>query len=341
MVKIKDVADAAGVSTATVSRVLADKPHVRAEVKKRVLAVVKELNYQPNRVAQSLRSNTSKIIALIVADIENPFFQRVSRAVDDAAQELGYNVMLCNTDEDINKEKKCLDLLRVENVAGIILSPTKKGVANFAETYALDKPMVMIDRHVSNFDVDNVLIDNVSSAHTIVTHLIEHGYRRIAGIFGAESTTGQERCEGFIKALKDNEIKPVQELIKYTDPREDDGFATAMKLLQLQLRPDAIFTSNSLLAAGVLRAIRQSKLKIPEDIAIASFDDTSWAKLIEPALTVIEQPTYEIGRTATEMLIKRITDPSRSIREVVLKTKLIIRQSCGCPERKQDDFIGS
>jgi len=332
MVKIKDVADAAGVSTATVSRVLANKPHVREEVKKRVMAVVKDLNYQPNRVAQSLRSNTSRIIALIVADIENPFFQRVSRAVDDAAQELGYNVMLCNTDEDPAKEKKCLDLLRVENVAGIILSPTRKGIDNFAETYSLETPMVMIDRHVSNFEVDNVLIDNVSSAHTIVSHLIEHGYNRIAGVFGAESTTGQERREGFLKALKDNDIKPAHDLIKYSNPRENDGFKTAMDLLKRSDRPDAIFTSNSLLASGTIRAIRKSKLSIPSDIAVASFDDTSWAKLIDPALTVIEQPTYEIGRTATEMLIKRINDPTRANREVVLKTKLIVRQSCGCPD---------
>ena len=128
MVKIKDVADAAGVSTATVSRVLASKPHVRPEVKKRVMEVVKKLNYQPNRVAQSLRSHTSKIIALIVADIENPFFQKVSRAVDDTAQELNYNVIVCNTDEDPDKEKRCLDLLRVGNVAGAILAPTLKGL---------------------------------------------------------------------------------------------------------------------------------------------------------------------------------------------------------------------
>lgn len=330
MVKIKDVADAAGVSTATVSRVLANKPHVRAEVKKKVMAVVKELNYQPNRVAQSLRSNTSRIIALIVADIENPFFQRVSRAVDDVAQELGYNVMLCNTDEDPAKEKRCLDMLRVENIAGVILSPTKQGMENFSETYDLGIPMVMIDRHVNNFDVDNVLIDNVASAHTIVSHLIGHGYKRIAGVFGAGSTTGQERRDGFLKALKDHNIKPVHDLIKYSDPREADGFKTAMKLLQRSDRPDAIFTSNSLLASGILSAIRECKLSIPEEIAFASFDDTSWAQLLEPALTVIEQPTYEIGRTATEMLIKRIDDPSRSNREVVLKTKLIIRESCGC-----------
>lgn len=330
MVKIKDVAEAAGVSTATVSRVLANKPHVRDAVKEKVMAVVKELNYQPNRVAQSLRSNTSRIIALIVADIENPFFQRVSRAVDDVAQELGYNVMLCNTDEDPIKEKKCLDLLRVENVAGIIISPTRKGVNNFSETYSLGIPMVMIDRHVSNFDVDNVLIDNFRSAHTIVTHLLGHGYQRIAGVFGAESTTGRERKDGFIQALKDKDIEPVNDLVKFSDPREDDGFKTAMQLLEKKDRPDAIFTSNSLLASGILRAIRECKLSIPDDIAVASFDDTSWAKLIDPALTVIEQPTYEIGRTATEMLIKRIDDPTRSNREVILKTKLIVRQSCGC-----------
>ena len=329
MVKIKNVADAAGVSTATVSRVLANKPHVRPEVKERVMEVVRKLNYQPNRVAQSLRSNTSKIIALIVADIENPFFQKVSRAVDDAAQELGYNVIVCNTDEDPEKEEKCLELLRVGNLAGAILAPTLEGLENFNDIYSLGTPVVMIDRHASNYDVDNVLIDNVSSAHQIVTHLIEHGYRRLAGVFGS-STTGRERHDGFLKALKDHGLKPLKDLIKFTYAREEDGFKVAMKLLKMRDRPDAILTSNSLLAAGILLAIRKSGLAVPGDIAFASFDDTTWAKLIEPSLTVIEQPTYEIGRTAAELLIKRIQDPTRSNREVVLKTKLIVRQSCGC-----------
>lgn len=121
-------------------------------------------------------------------------------------------------------------------------------------------------------------------------------------------------------------------MIKYTDPREEDGFKTAMQLFEMEDRPDAIFTSNSLLASGILPATQTCKLSIPDDIAVASFDATSWAKLIDQPLTVIEQPTYEIGRTATEVLIKRINDPTRSNREVVLKTKLIIRQSCGCKE---------
>jgi len=327
MVKIKDVADAAGVSTATVSRVLANKPHVRPELKKHVMEIVEKLKYRPNRVAQNLRSSTSKIIALIVSDIENPFFQRVSRAVDDTALEQGYSVMLSNTDEDPTKEETCLNLLRDENIAGVILSPTRQTLESFTKTSALNIPMVIIDRHVSNLDIDNVIIDNVQSAYTLTSHLIEQGYQRIGGLFGMSSTTGRERREGFVKALKDHNIKPISDLIKYTKPREEDGYTTVMKLLKMQDRPEAILTSNSLLAAGALLAIRESKLAIPDDIALVSFDNPTWAKLVGPALTVIEQPTYEIGRTAAELLIKRIQDPTRSTREVVLKTKLIVRQS--------------
>jgi LacI family fructose operon transcriptional repressor len=183
---------------------------------------------------------------------------------------------------------------------------------------------------VSNAEVDNILIDNVQAAHSLATHLIEHGYRRFGGIFGMGSTTGPERREGFVRALKEHNIQPSSDLIKYANPREEDGFNTTMKLLELPEPPDAIFTSNSLLAAGALRAIRESKKAIPDEIALASFDETTWAKLVVPALTVIEQPTYEIGRTAAELLIKRIEDPTRSNREVILKAKLNIRQSCGC-----------
>jgi LacI family fructose operon transcriptional repressor len=330
MVKIKDVANAAGVSTATVSRVLANKPHVRQEVKARVMKVVKALNYRPNRVARSLRSRQSSIIGLIVSDIENPFFQQVGRAVEDAAHEQGYSVMLCNNDEDPEKEQRYLHLIRDENLAGIILSPTRQTADNFSSTSDLNIPMVVIDRRVSNGDVDNILIDNVQAAHTITTHLIAHGYRRIGAVFGIGSTTGRERREGFVQALKAHDLQPSTDLVKYANPREDDGFNTTLKMLQLPAPPEAILTSNSLLAAGALRALRESKKSIPEEVAFASFDETTWAKLVIPSLTVIEQPTHEIGRTATELLLKRIKDPTRSHREVILKAKLITRQSCGC-----------
>jgi DNA-binding LacI/PurR family transcriptional regulator len=330
MVSIKDVAQVAGVSTATVSRVLADSPRVRAVVRDRVMAVVKELDYSPNRVARNLRSRKSNVIGLIVSDIENPFFHQVSRAVEDAAHEQGYSVMLCNNDEDSDKEKRYLRLLRDENVAGVILSPTRPTADNFAETSMLNIPMVVIDRRVNNVAVDNILIDNVQSAHTIVSHLIQHGHHRIGAIFGAGSTTGRERHEGYVKALKDHHIQVLSELVAFTNPREEDGFSTTLKLLKLAEPPDAILTSNSLLAAGALGALRENNVSIPDEIALASFDETTWTRLVVPTLTVIEQPTHEIGRTATELLIKRIQDPKRSNREVILKAKLIVRQSCGC-----------
>jgi LacI family fructose operon transcriptional repressor len=329
MVKIKDVADAANVSTATVSRVLANKQNVRPEVKKRVLAAVKKLGYRPNRVARTLRSNKSKIIGLIVSDIENPFFQQVSRAVEDAALENGYSVVLCNADEKPEKEMRYLQLLHDENVAGIILSPTRQTAENDDTLSAFMMPIVIIDRHIKDGHFDTVTTDNVHATHTVVNHLISQGHKRIGGIFGSRSTTGRERREGYVQALKRNNIKPLPELVAFANHKEEDGFIATLKLLQLAEKPDAIFTSNSLLAAGALRALKICNIKIPNEIAFASFDETRWAALVEPPVTVIEQPTYEIGETATQLLIKRIKTPDCATREVILNTKLIVRKSCG------------
>jgi LacI family fructose operon transcriptional repressor len=329
MVKIKDVADAAEVSTATVSRVLANKPNVRPEVKKRVLEAVKMLGYRPNRVARALRSNKSNMIGLIVSDIENPFFQQVSRAVEDTALAHGYSVVLCNADEKPEKELMYLQLLHDENAAGVILSPTRQTAENFESLSALNMPLAIIDRGIKGGHFDNIITDNVQSAYTIVNHLIAQGHKRIGAICGASSTTGRKRREGYLQALEKNGIKSLPELIEFANHKEEDGYAAAMKLLQLKERPDAIFTSNSLLAAGVLRALKESNISIPEEIAFASFDETRWAALVTPPITVIEQPTYEIGQTATLLLAKRILDPNRATREVVLNTKLIVRRSCG------------
>jgi len=223
--------------------------------------------------------------------------------------------------------------MRDENVAGIILSPTPDSIHKLKEISDLNIPVVVIDRRIKDPAFDNVVIDNINACHTIVTHLIEHGHHRIAGIFGSDTTTGTERKEGFIRAFKDKEIIPEIDLIKATQPREEAGYKAALTLLNNSPLPDAIFASNSLLAAGALRALRHKNISIPDNIAFASFDETTWSKLIIPALTVIEQPTYEIGFTATELLINRIKDPSRYTREVVLQTKLIIRQSCGCKSK--------
>jgi LacI family fructose operon transcriptional repressor len=329
MTSIKKVAEEAGVSTATVSRVLSDKPHVRPELRKRVLAAMQDLDYRPNLVARSLRVQKSSIIGLIVSDIRNPFFTYVSRAVEDVAHAQGMSTFLCNSDENPDKEILYLEQMRGEIVAGIIFSPTRQIADTFSELVVADQPMVVIDRRVNNADVDSVMIDNVESAYRLAEHLIMHGYRRIAALFGIASTTGRERRKGFVQALRDHAIEPDPKLVSFINAREEDGYQATLKLLALPDRPEAIFTSNGLLATGTFRALRESGLAIPDEIAFATFDDTPWAGLVEPPVTVMQQPTYEIGKTAAELLLERIQDPSRPTRQVVLQSTLVIRRSCG------------
>jgi LacI family transcriptional regulator, fructose operon transcriptional repressor len=324
MVKIKDVAKEAGVSTATVSRVLAQKPYVTAEVQARVMAAVEKLGYRPNRVARSLRAQQSNTIGLIVSDIRNPYFTYVSRAVEDTANEHGYAVFLCNSDEDPDKEALYLNLLRDENVSGLILSPTKQTSDDFS-AINLNIPTVIVDRAIRHGDVDTVMIDNADAAYRLTCHLIENGYRRIGALFGEASATGRERRQGFEKALREYDLTPVA--MRYLPPRIQAGHEATAAILNAPDRPDAILATNSLLSAGALEAIRELNLSIPDDIALVGFDETTWSTLVQPTLTVIAQPTYEIGQTAMELLLKRIEQPDAPARQVILKGQLMARGS--------------
>lgn len=324
MSRIKDVAKVAGVSTATVSRVLANHARVKEETRQKVLSAVEQLNYRPNLIARSLRVQKSVKIGLLVSDVRNPFFTAISRAVEDAAYEQGYSVLMCNTDENPDKEELYLNVLHDENVAGMIFSPTQQFSAKLS-TFSSDIPLVIIDRAVKSDQVDMVLLDNIAAAYDLTTHLVENGYKRIAGLFGNASTTGRERNKGFLKALNENQLKPISQ--QFLSPRIKQGYEAAASLLDQRIRPDAIFTSNSLLTAGVFQAIRDRKLSVPGDVALVGFDQTTWGELVDPPITLISQPTEEIGRTATELLFQRIEEPGRSPKTVILKGTLIVRKS--------------
>jgi len=326
MAKIKDVADKAGVSTASVSRVLSGKENVSEEMRERVMVAVRELDYQPNLVARSLRSQQSTTVGLIVSDIRNPFFTDVSRAVEDTMHAQGFALFLCNADEDPDKETLYLDQMHAQNVAGIIYSPTRQSAISFRDL-DISVPTVIIDRAVRSNDVDMVLIDNIEAAYRLTEHLIENGYRRIAGLFGEASVTGRERRQGFEQALKDHHLSPSEGQVLHIPPKIEAGRATALKLLENGRRPDAIFTSNSLLTAGALMAIREQRVSVPDEVGLVGFDETTWGALVEPAITIIAQPTYEIGTTAAELLLQRVERPDRSPRKVILQGELVIRGS--------------
>jgi LacI family fructose operon transcriptional repressor len=325
MASIKEVAEAAGVSTATVSRVLTNRPHVKPALRERVMAAVAKLEYRPNLVARSLRSQHSSTIGLIVSDIRNPFFTAISRAVEDTAYAQGYSVIVCNSDESPEKESLYLQVMRDEHVAGVIFSPTRQTLTNFA-ALNIDFPTVLVDRALKNGAVDAVLLDNVAAAYDLTIHLIERGYRRIGGLFDA-SATGRDRRRGYEAALGEHGLAPAADYTKYVQPRIEAGYAGAMEMFDSTQPPDAIVATNSLLTAGALRVIHERNLNIPDQIALVGFDETIWATLVQPAITVMAQPTDEIGKTATELLLQRIVDRNRAPRTVILQGQLLARGS--------------
>ncbi|MBS3784630.1 MAG: LacI family DNA-binding transcriptional regulator [Anaerolineae bacterium] len=326
MVKIQDVADRAGVSTASVSRVLSGKENVSQEMRERVMVAVEDLDYQPNLVARSLRSQQSNTVGLIVSDIRNPFFTDVSRAVEDMVHQAGYALFLCNTDEDPSKEALYLDQMEAQNVAGIIYSPTRHS-ANTFNDLDISVPTVVIDRAVRSSDVDQVLIDNVDAAYRLTEHLIQNGYRRIAGLFGEASVTGRERRQGYEEALQAHDLVPPDGMVRHIPPKIEAGRETASEILRRDDLPDAIITSNSLLTVGALMAIRERELSVPDQIGLVGFDETTWGALVEPAVTIIAQPTYEIGNTAADLLLQRVARPERPTRKVILQGELVVRGS--------------
>lgn len=327
-VKIEDVARYAGVSTATVSRVLSGKQHVSQELRERVLEAIQDLNYRPSRVARSLRIQRSSIIGLIISDIQNPFFTSIVRAVEDVAQRSGYSVLLCNSDEDTAKEMMYIELMLAEHVAGIIVSPTDSESDMYLRLLEAGVPVVAIDRRVESVEIDTVINDNVTAARRIVEHLIENGHQRIGAVIGVmQASTGYERYSGYRTALEAHGLPVDENLVRVGMPRSHIGYTLTKELLALKNPPTAIFTGNNLLTVGALRAIDELGLCIPDNVALAAFDEMEWMFLIKPAITVVAQPTYEMGRSAAELLMRRIAEPDRSPQQIVLSAEIKFHES--------------
>ena len=310
---------------ATVSRVLANKGKVRPETREQVLEAVEALGYRPNRVASSLRKQKSNVIGLLVSDIRNPFFTAIARAIEDMAHQHEMSVFFCNTDEDPEKEERYLRTLLDEKVAGIILSPTTSEYDHFRSVLEMGTPIVVIDRRIEGAEADCVVCDNAVSAETLTNHLIEQGYQRIGAVIGLKvSTTGRERMAGYKASMRRHGLESLE---SFVEPNESASEAVVKQWLNAPHPPDAILAGNSRMVIGALNAIKNAGLSIPDDIALAAFDETIWTPHVASGITVISQPTYDIGRTAAELLMQRIADSQRPPRDVILKGKLIERSS--------------
>jgi LacI family transcriptional regulator len=327
---ISDVAGAAGVSTATVSRVLNGAASVDAQLARRVHDAVAALGYRPSGVARSLRRERTTILCLIISDIRNHFFTDVVRGIEDQASAAGYSLVLCNSDEDLRKEAGYLDLVVAERMAGAIISPASSRDTRLEPLLERGIPVVAMDRHAERDPVDAVVVDSVAGSREATAHLLASGYRRIACVTGPSHTsTGAARLEGWRRAHADAGLAADEALVAHADFREAGGLAAARGLLAPAhgAPPDAFFVANSLMTVGVLAAIEEAGLRVPHDVGVVGFDDPSWARLMHPALTAVDQPTYEMGRTAAELLSRRIAGGDEPPTTVVLSPTLLVRES--------------
>ena len=323
MVKIVDVAKRAGVSTASVSRVISGHPGISDELRERVNVAVKALGYRPDLAARRLRSGRTDTLGLIVSDIRNPFFTEVSRAVEDVAYQNGMRVLLCNADEDPDKEAFYLEMMRDENVSGVILSPTLALLKSLhPANYPF--PLVLVDRCERDTDADAVVLDNFDAGYRLTEHLITQGCQRIVFLYGSVGSTGPQRHQGYLAAMAAANLAPEAEPIA---PRSERAREVASLLLQRNPLPDALVASSGLVLLGIAEAVKAAGVKVPGDIAIAGFDDLPWTSLVTPDITVIRQPTNEIGQTALRLLLERVAQPERAVRRVVLRGELLARGS--------------
>lgn len=327
---LKQVAQKAGVSIATVSRVINNMGNVDPETVKLVNKVIKDLNYKPSRVAQQLRNTNikSKFIGLILPDIQNPFYIDVIKGVEEYMYNKGYAVVVGNYSQDEKKAHLYIDIFKSESIAGYIIAPVPGSEKQIDKLMKAGNAVVCVDRGLENIDVDLVIVDNEKGAFQATEHLIKLGHKRIAHIAGSMNipTTGL-RINGYKKALELHNIKFKENLLLSKDSSKESGKALTRKLLSLKEPPTAILTGNNLITLGALEVIHEQNVKIPEEVSIVGFDDLPWANSLNPPLTAINQPAFEIGKMAGELLNQRISDMSRPKVQLELKTELIVRNS--------------
>jgi LacI family transcriptional regulator len=322
--RIRDVAELAGVSPATVSRVLNGSATVAEAKREEVLAVINELGYRPNRTASNLRRQQAQMIGVVISDIENPHFTQMVRAVEDASYQRGYRVLLCNTDEDPAKQRDYLGVLAAERVAGAIISPTDAAAPEITELIDHGTPVVAFDRAVRDRRADAVLAANVEGARMGTEHLLACGHTTVGFVSGPTRVeTAAQRLEGYNQAMAEIGLGP---LVAYGNFRFDGGVAATSELLEAGVT--ALLVANNLMAVGVLHAVKEAGLRVGEDVSIVSIDDPPWAALTDPPLTTLGQPVRAMADAAVEMLFARLEGGRKRRRVRVFDFELHHRGSC-------------
>lgn len=341
MGNIRAVAKKAGVSVATVSRVLNHPETVSESTKKNVLLVMEQLNYIPNSLARGLALNKTNTIALLIPNILNPKHMEIAKGVEDVAHQKGYNTLLCNTEGKKDKEEEYINILVNKKVDGIIFSNCLLSDVDIGDLIDQKVPLVIIGKKSKKTIMNSIYTDYFSGAYEAIKHLIEIGYEAIALISGPKwQDENVDKLKGYKKALDESNIKVDKKYIIEGDNDVDGGYLAAKKLMSMNKPPQAIFATNDLMAIAALDAARDLNKKVPEDVAVVGFDNISMASLVAPKLTTVAQPMYKMGLLAARLLFDNIeSDASDYIpQSIFLDTKLKIRESCGYGRRVKQIF---
>ena len=333
MATIRDVAKAAGVSTATVSAVMNDSAYVSPELRSRVQTAIEELDYAPSTVARNLKRGKSQLIAVSVADLSNPFFSHIVCLAEAAAAAWGYSLVVFNSDEKTEAEKRILTRIRALSCDGILLVPVGEAAQHLQRDLAgRTIPTVMFGRTVDDRRSDTVTIDNESAGRQATNYLLDLGHRRIAFVAGRRDlSTVRERLAGYEAALCERGITPDPGLVCHVEIEPEAATRATSQLLAGHDRPTAVFTYNDLMAVGALVAIRASDLRVPDDVSLVGHDDILYAPYLQVPLTTVAQPTRELAETAARLLIERLRGDDAPPRRVVLQPRLVVRASTAAP----------
>ena len=335
---IYDVAREAKVSVFTVSAVINENGQVSAASQKRVRAAIEKLNYRPNLLARSLAKRHTFSIGILVPDISNPFFPQIVRGAEDVLQKAGYSTLLCNSDDNLEKEEHYLEFLMSRRVDGILLTKTPGKMNAGVRQRLIDSklPVVMIMRTTPDLNFDAVLSDDRAGAYEAVSHLANLGYKTIAMVGGPSSVSnGAARRDGYLSAIKANHLDLNEKLMFEGDYRMDSGYRAGMALLPR--RPEAVFIANHMMMLGFLKAADEMGLHCPNDFAVVSFDDYAWLGLFRPRMTTVELPKYEMGSMAAQFLLDRVDGKRQKHMSVTLPMQLRVRESCGFQLRSRRD----
>lgn len=325
---IYEVAHLAGVSTATVSHVINGTRFVSEDLRKKVRDAMDELDYRPNMLARNLRSGKSKVIGVLLPDCTNLFFAEIARSIDRMCFSLGYNIILCNTDNNLSHQSNYTDMLLSKHVDGIIFICSDKAVSDVSKCVSSHIPAVVVDRDMNCDFSDSIVVNNEQGSFEATSYLIEMGFQNIAFISGPKGiSSADERAAGFRRALKTNKIDYRQEFTFHGDFHYSGGRQAFLHFRTLPEKPDAVFAANDMMAIGFIHTAKENNVRIPHDISVVGFDDIELSSIIIPPLTTIAQPIEEIAEIATRRLLEKIELQKTDIRKIVLEPHLIIRES--------------